>query len=272
MSLLSFAKLYARNALGVLKAGPDFIDKHINLLSEFGGLFALLTIAVHIILLPLTLTFFAAFKTLFDVVTRSPLPIQDMAKLQKTVSELDDDGMTRLNRAIHCYEGMSNSSQKLPNELDKSSKVMLDKITNYSELVRNELMIQQAQYNANQTKTEEASVKNNCAVPDGFEVVKVASRQVKGNISPLIEDQVIQNTSSFVGACKTDKLLKQKTTILDFLAADKNAGKRMQHVIFNHFFQPKPAPKAQETSNCPNLAHVKFIPPALHPTEVNIQI
>lgn len=101
MNARYFLDLYLRNAAGVWSNG--FVP-----LSDYGLIINLF----HIILSPLTLTFGAVIKTIFDCISRIYTPEADLKPIPEQIHKMNNEDMEQLTIKLKCegYSPKSNSS------------------------------------------------------------------------------------------------------------------------------------------------------------------
>lgn len=215
--------LYGRNARGVFFGGFKL----------FAGTEYLAPLAwlVHLLLLPLTMTFGAFIKTCIDILSRKEIPSESMIQLDKKIDDLDNEHIEPLITKMSNYHAKSKSSKKL-------NKTLKELSTNAKDTIHVATAEKKWALQIDQLKSEK--------YPDPLKVY------IKKHIFELELDEkhqedfnvyIIENTQN----CTTQKFDKQKKEIKTYLEAEKNKGKKMQHIIYNHFFPlpviEKPAEK-----------------------------
>ena len=193
---------------------------------------AWLAVIFHIIFLPITLTIVAGIKTLFDYFTRKELPDEQLDQLISKVDTLDNDGIEPLIDKIVKYSSDSNASGVLKTHLRSVSHEAYD-------------AVQKAQIE--KTSALKLAQLTTIQHPDPRKVYSydyINKVKLDETHQKELDTFCAQNKTD----CHTKKLVQQKTSIKEYLSADYNAGKKMQHIINNHFFPQQAAAQPEVAS------------------------
>lgn len=207
----SFIDIYVRNAKGVLKRFPD-ID-----LWTYGWPFVAV---IYTVLLPVTTIFGALIKSFIDFFSRKELPETRLKEVDEQINALNEDRLKPLINKISSYENaQSKSSQELIQNLHNISDRRKDIATEKRALQEKQLDLhinpgRLAMYKESYIANSPLN-KENQKTLDGY-----ISKNREYSQSQQLEDK--------------------KIAIKNYLLAPHNSGKRMQHIICNHFFPPAP--------------------------------
>ena len=204
--------IYTRNVKGVFWGGFLDIDRWKH--------FTIIAALVHIVTLPLTVTFLAGIKTLFDFFTRKELPEDKINALNGKITALDSESIKPLISDMLQYTPKSTSSQMLLKNLQN---------------VPNEASSVLEQAKKDKIRALQLNQLTTDLVPDPTKTYLEAA--ITGT---KLDDKHQAQLDEYLklNEAETQKqgLAKQKAQIGAYLNADENAGKYMQHVIHNHFF------------------------------------
>ncbi len=177
----------------------------------------------HLLLLPITLTFGAGIKTIIDVVTRKEQPPEKMAELNSKVAEVEEKKLKPLVKELLSYEPKSNSSRALKQTLTTIPQDEKSALDNDIRQKKWELQLSQL------------------TSPEQPEPTSVYQKSYIANLE--LNESNIKKLELYNGErtiyYKQQAFEKQKSAVQEYLGAAKNAGKRMQNIIYFYFFPPK---------------------------------
>ena len=214
MKVKKMFDLYSRNAVGVFWGGLPNPQTWTYLFFP--------ALIVHLALLPITMTFGAALKTLIDFFTRKELPKEQTSALNDKLSELDGTNIDSLISDIQGYSARSNASKMLQTQLKG--------------LQENATVVETQAAQAKKWALQLAQLTTE-AHPDPLKVYTqeyIASLPLDAERQSVFDTYVLAN----VAHCETQRAAAQKAKVQEYFGAEKNAGKKMQHVIYQHFFAP----------------------------------
>ncbi|WED42265.1 hypothetical protein [Legionella cardiaca] len=218
MTLKEIFFLQGRNMLGTLKKGYVNPDEWAQL--------AFITWIAHTALLPISLLIGATFKTLFDVLTRSKMPV-DLDKATDNVDKLQEQELNALVETISQYNAKSNSSR---DALEKLQQADLHEKATFTKA-------HQAQEKILMKKRKEANLE-----------------EIKSTLGALADKAIIEPKSDLTAEdkffltehdrehkklCADVKIKTQKEIIKEFLTDSKNEGKKLHQLICHSLFSPK---------------------------------
>lgn len=216
MSRKNIWDIYSRNVTGFFREG--FPDPGIWTLAWLPAA------VVFVVTLPLTLSLVVGLKSLIDFFSRKEILEEKMSSLNTKIEQSGEAEIESLVKDISTYKAQSISSNKLIQTLQATSTATNQAIT--GSLQAKKRALQEEQFNSEGNS-------------DSVENRETAISIVKLNPTHQRELDAYSNSNS--AHCNSQKLQKQKDVIKDYLGADHNSGKRMQHIIYDHFFF-KPAP------------------------------
>lgn len=155
-------------------------------------------------------------------ILRAGRPSDKIKQLHHKVEELDGQSIDPLLSEISQYEAKSHSSRLLGEKLRHLSAETSQTIEAAHRGKKRQLQIDQL------------TNKDHPEPEKDYQQTYIHSVLLDGPHQQQLDDYVAQNTAH----CKTTKLGIQKSTIQQYLGMDKNVGKKMQHIIYNHFFAP----------------------------------
>lgn len=201
----------------------------------FGGftvpeiyLIGVLVPIIHLVLLPLTLTFGAGIKSLIDFFSRKEIPETSLRDAEGKIPDLDTDNTTLLIQEIYKYkpQAQSNSSKQLINGLKQINRYTENAIaTGYKEKKQ-------------QLQKEQLGIDKDPSLLNVYQSSYISNLALDETRQQSLDSYMQENKKH----CKSQQLTREKTIILDYLSATHNTGKRMQHIICNFF---SPAPRKQ---------------------------
>lgn len=218
MNTRYFFSLWARNAGGVLKGGLVPIY-------QFSFVAPFIWIP-HLVLLPLTLTLGAGFKTLFDCLTRKFTPEVEVKSRLETISKMSDSEINGLVEIVREYnDAKSHSSKEIQSSLNNLVQNEKRKTTTDCDRKLQMLLAVQRETQNNLSRHpmdySKLNEKNNKDHADFSEKAK------------NLETKIIATQS--------------KTVIIDFLQKENNNGKEMFNRLMR-FFKPSTSVEVQRAN------------------------
>lgn len=227
MKKKNFLDIYTRNVKGTFWGGFSEVFLKIY---PVGALVPI----IHAALLPLTLTFGAAIKSLIDFFSRKEIAEETLNAVNDKIDALDEKSIEPLIREISTYKNAkSASSQKLMSTLNQIPH-------------ETHSVIQKAMKDKKRALQEEQlGIDKNPELLDMYQDNFIAKLQLNEVHQKKLEDYIQENDQH----CKEQQLKNQKAAVKAYLGADHNYGKRMQQVICNHFFPPAAVSVAPQPTN-----------------------
>ncbi|MDI1351403.1 MAG: hypothetical protein PSV35_01325, partial [bacterium] len=206
MSRKNIWDIYSRNAKGFFIKG--FPDPERWTIAWFPAAIVFLATS------PLTLILGVGIKSLIDFFSRKEIPERKISSLSNKIQESDANTINTLVEKLSIYQAQSTSSKKLIQTLHASSTETIQAIT--KGLKNKKEALQEEQFNSEPSFGR-------------FITVGGPLSQARQN---TLENYNIANSSH----CNSQKLKKQKDILKEYLGAEHNSGKKMQQIIYDHFF------------------------------------
>lgn len=213
MKKKSFLDIYFRNAIGVLK---NILDIR---MWSYGW-------PIGAALLPLNLTFGAGIKTLIDFISRKNIPEETLSEVESKIDALDAETIIPVINAIASY---------YPNAKSISSKNLyvalrtVEQIANWdlnTDIKTKKLALQK----------EQLGIDKNPKLLDMYKKSYIANLTLDEGHQKRFDDYAITQKAQRT----TQGSSQIKTVIREYVSANHNYGKGMQHAICNYFFSPAP--------------------------------
>ena len=197
----------------------------------FLSIFSLFIWIVHTALLPITIPIISLVKTLVDFFTRESLPVEQVSQFNSKFEAINNEELGILVPSILKYHAHSHSSARLLEELRKTWDEADDAYSQGNEAKQKSLGSARIAVNMELAKKEHSSLLNT----ESFKLKIIPSTQLTKEDLANLATYKSQNRTH----CLQQRDPQLRSLIKNYVADEKNEGKKLQQLIVHSVFAPK---------------------------------